>query len=151
MLLDLQSSLDNCRYHECLLLYKHQILRSCQVRWWYLSSWAQWKLWVYRYLTMTSCTEREVWYWIQFIQRAYFLVEYENPAMEIFKLFSVFEGQGGWIRLNITIHPSNVRSIWMDKSGYNSISWDLMIISADNILSLRYHGGFYKSVISHFH
>ena len=38
-----------------------------------------------------------------------FLLESENPAMEIFKLFSILEGQSGYIRLNITIHSSKLR------------------------------------------
>ena len=37
------------------------------------------------------------------------LLKSENPAMKIFKLFSVLEGQGGYIRLKISIHSSNVR------------------------------------------
>ena len=38
-----------------------------------------------------------------------FLLESENPAMKIFKLFSIPEGQGGYIRLNIAMHSSKVR------------------------------------------
>ena len=40
-----------------------------------------------------------------------FLLESENPAMKIFKLLFILEVQGGYIRLNITIHPSKVRGM----------------------------------------
>ena len=45
-----------------------------------------------------------------------FFLESENPAMKIFKLFSILEGRGGYIRLNITIHPSKVRGTQIEKS-----------------------------------
>ena len=38
-----------------------------------------------------------------------FLLESENPAMKIFKLFSIPEGQGGEIRFNTAINSSNMR------------------------------------------
>ena len=38
-----------------------------------------------------------------------FLLDSDNPSMKIFKLFSILEGQGGYIRLNIYIRPSKVR------------------------------------------
>ena len=50
------------------------------------------------------------------------LLESENPAMKVFKLFSILEHQGGYIRLNITIRPSRVRITLMEKSGENSQS-----------------------------
>ena len=45
-----------------------------------------------------------------------FLLKYEDYDMKIFKLFSVLEYQGGQVRLNITIHPSNMRGKRMEKS-----------------------------------
>ena len=79
------------------------------------------------------------------------LLESENPAMKIFKLLSIIEGQCGDIRLNIAIHPSKVRGKLMEKSGEYSPSLYLIIMSADNFVGLRCHGGFYTSVICHCH
>ena len=80
-----------------------------------------------------------------------FLLESENPDMKIFKLFSILEDQGGYIKLNITIHNYKVRGTWMDNPGEYSPSRYLMSMSADNFVGLRFHLGFYTSVISNFH
>ena len=44
-------------------------------------------------------------------------MESENYAMKISKLFSVLECKDGLVRLNITIHNSNIRGAKMENSG----------------------------------
>ena len=46
-----------------------------------------------------------------------FLFNSDNSAMKIFKLLSILEYQGGYVRLKIAIHPSKIIGVQMDKSG----------------------------------
>ena len=75
----------------------------------------------------------------------------EYSAMKIFKVFSIIERQGIYIRLDITIHPSNMRGDQMEKSGYNCPYWYFMSMGVDNLICLSCHGRFFTCVISHFH
>ena len=106
------------------------------------------------FLTLCQCLhvqEEKYGMGNNFCRKQNFMFESENPAMKVFKLFSIIEGQGGYIRLNITIHPSKVRITQMDKSEVYSPYQYLMSMSADKCLGLICYGGFFTIVISHFH
>ena len=60
MLLEIQSSLGNDRFHDFLLLCRQQIFCCCQEIWWDLSYWSQLILLVYHSLTMPSYSWRNV-------------------------------------------------------------------------------------------
>ena len=67
------------------------------------------------------------------------LLKSEDSSMIIFKLFSVIEWNDGYIRLNITINPSNMR--W----GANGEVWIEL-----SILIFNEHE-FYKPVVLRYH
>ena len=71
--------------------------------------------------------------------------------MKVLKLFSALELRGGCVSLNITIHHSKMRGVWMEKSGYNFPSWYFVSMSVYNLLGMRWHGRFYTVVISQYH
>ena len=100
-----------------------------------------------------------IWQWLHVLEdksyRRYslsrednFLLKSDNSAMKIFYLFSVIECQGGQVRLNITIHPFKIRGAQIDSTINNCLSWDLMIMSAYNLVGFRCNGRFYRGVIS---
>ena len=76
-------------------------------------------------------------------------MESENYAMKISKLFSVLECKDGLVRLNITIHNSNIRGAKMENSGQNFPSRDFMSMNFYNLVGLMCHGIFYTGAISH--
>ena len=77
-----------------------------------------------------------------------FLLQSDDSAIKIFKLFSVLEFQGGWVVLNTTIHPSKIRGARMDNTVYNCPSLDFIIMGIYNPVGLSCDGIFYTCVIS---
>ena len=103
-------------------------------------------LWILLHLPEDSSCRR-----YSFSREDNFLLNSENYATKIFRLFFVLECQGGWVRLNTTIYSYKMRGMRMDKSGYNLPYWYFMSMSAKNLVDLRCNGGFYTGVISHWH
>ena len=105
---ELQSSLDNGRYHECLLQYSQQISvlvkkgdETCHL----------WRNKSSEFLTLCQCLhvlEKKSGRGDNLSREHNFLLESENPSMKIFKLLSIPEGKGGEIRFNIAIHSSKM-------------------------------------------
>ena len=84
-----------------------------------------WRNKISEFLTLCQCLhvlEEKSGKGDNFYREHNLLLESENPAMKIFKLFSIIEGQGGYIRFNIAIHPSKVRGTLMEKSVEDSPS-----------------------------
>ena len=71
-------------------------------------------LWILLHLPEDSSCRR-----YSFSREDNFLLNSENYATKIFRLFFVLECQGGWVRLNTTIYSYKMRGMRMDKSGYN--------------------------------
>ena len=88
---------------------------------------------------------------MQFSREFNLLLKSDNSSMEIFKYLYVIEFQGGYVRLNIIIHPSNMRGALMNKLGLNCQSLYFMSMGVDNLVDLKCHRTFYTGVIIQFH
>ena len=62
--------------------------------------------------------------------------------MKVLMLLSLLEGHIGKVILDITIHASKMRGLFMEESAYNSPSLYLVSMGGENILFLRCHGIF---------
>ena len=51
--------------------------------------------------------------------------------------------------MNNTIHPSKIRGMCVEKSGYIFSSLDSMNMGVDNLVGLRFHVVFYTGVLSY--
>ena len=79
------------------------------------------------------------------------LLKSENYALKIFNLFSIFEWQGGYVILKITIYPSNMRGVHIYTSGYIFQSGYFMTMGVDNLVGLRCQVVFYTGLICQVH
>ena len=75
------------------------------------------------------------------------LLKSEHYDLKIFNLFSILEWKGGYVILNITIYPSNMRCAHMYTSGYIFLSGYFMSMGVDKLVGLRCHWVFYTCFI----
>ena len=95
MMLEIQSSLDNGRYHKCLLRYRQHISvvvkegdEICHIGRNKISEFIT--LWQWLHVLEEKSSRGD-----NFSREHNLLLESDNPAMKIFKLFSNLEGQVG--------------------------------------------------------